>query len=204
MERRWQKKCHPKGLQRTVVSFAWGRVTSRHLFTNSFADDYKHEMTILAHGHDLSVGKGQASHSLLISRLKNTNVSSMYSIKLASPHLTLSTLYLLCVEKSTTSDTSLSLRTKHVHSALNLHTISSPPLRLPWNGCNGGCAGNRPGWNFWPPSCVKNYFQRVSPRVMHIIRSETLGNTFRAWIGLYAWLSARLSPRLFFYAGYNL
>ena len=51
---------------------------------------------------------------------------------------------------------------------------------------------------------------RVLPSVMQIIRTENLGGTlgetlsrekFRqeSWIGLYAWLPARLSPRLVFF-----
>ena len=58
----------------------------------------------------------------------------------------------------------------------------------------------------------KRVLEEVSSRVMHRIRSETLGKTlgetFRAkeshresWIGSYAWLSARLSPRLVFLRG---
>ena len=65
----------------------------------------------------------------------------------------------------------------------------------------------------WDPR-KKTSLGRVSPGVMHIIRSETLGETFgetvgeifhakkscrESWIGSCAWLPARLSLRLVFF-----
>ena len=67
---------------------------------------------------------------------------------------------------------------------------------------------------FFPTRVKKRVFERVSTEFMHIIRSETLGETFRAKksrqesnresrIGLYAWLSARLFETRFSLRGYS-
>ena len=61
-----------------------------------------------------------------------------------------------------------------------------------------------PGWAFSWVLLLDIYFG-ILPKVMHIIRSETLyESSGETRIELYAWLSARISPSLvFFYAGYS-